>query len=1000
MTIRARCEKCGQEYKVKDKFAGRKFQCKKCGSPFTLPPLDPGAAQEKPKEAGPSGPPGEKGESKSDAEAPPKREEPPEKDEPKSEPGEKKGEEKAAEGKKAVPGKGRKKTGKITAQKKSEAKGADRKKADGKTEKKPPKKSGKKTGVKAGKRKTGVKRRNAKGEEKEGAKKSPLPLIAAGCAAGLLLLVGGVVVVLVLFNPWSSGDTDGSGDSSPTTEESGDGSGEDREESGESGKGEDGEENPGEDPPSESPPDEEPPDEAPPSESPPDEEPPDEEPPSEGPPDEEPPDEEPPSEGPPDEEPPDETPPSEGPPDEAPPSEGPPDEEPPDEVPPSEGPPDEEPPDEAPPSEGPPDEEPPDEAPPSEGPPDEGPPDEPPPPTPSEVAGALMDTLRDAEDGADRSKAATDLGEFIEGHQGEEFAELREKIFLALLTGLDDSDWPVRGAAAAVLGGTGDDRPVDKLIELLGESPEGERGRFSSALTSITSVDMGDSHENWKIWRETGIDDPAEIEARRSKFREFSAKARDEESKVEGGSPRTAMGLWEQALNAALTGPEKGEARARIEALAAKIEALDSETSSLYADAKEAHGSGKSVKAQGICEKILGIDPEHVGAREILNQIVGKRFDEAMAQGRRAEEEEDWEGAKAAYKKAVNFRPDDPDAVAALKKIASLADYLSAMKDGAKAEEEKDWPGAQEAFRRALDARPEDEEAKKRLERAKMAPVIRVLARYFTLPRLGDDQHGNAVVTRDGSRHDPATGLPAEIWLKGAGIEFVLIPPGEFTMGSPTEEPGRQESEGPVRKVIVEKPFYISKYEITQLQWVGLMKNNPCATKVRNFPVDMVGWAEAADYGVKLLEKIGAGAGVDLSVGLPSEAQWEYACRAGAASRYHFGDSDGDLATHSWFAGNAEGQGHPVGQKEPNPLGLYDMHGNAAEWVSDLFSPGYEGAPKDGTARLDGSKEKRIARGGSWLDSDVRSARRMFVEGGKGGAGVGFRLVIWPRAGE
>jgi formylglycine-generating enzyme required for sulfatase activity len=240
-----------------------------------------------------------------------------------------------------------------------------------------------------------------------------------------------------------------------------------------------------------------------------------------------------------------------------------------------------------------------------------------------------------------------------------------------------------------------------------------------------------------------------------------------------------------------------------------------------------------------------------------------------------------------------------------------------------------------------------------------------------------------------------------------AGIEFVLIPAGEFMMGSDNGAP----SEKPVHRVMIRQPFYIGKYEVTQRQWQEVMGNNPSAFKnCDSCPVEQVSWDDAQQFLAKLNERKDG-----LYYRLPSEAEWEYACRAGT-----IGDYAGDVDSMAWYGNNSgssridadtifladPGQffrrlfdngnkTHPVGMKQPNAWGLYDMHGNAWEWCQDWFHDNYNGAPVDGSAWETGRAQDRVVRSGSSFDISlfVRSAHRYMAPPDKRSGPFGFRVV-------
>ena len=190
----------------------------------------------------------------------------------------------------------------------------------------------------------------------------------------------------------------------------------------------------------------------------------------------------------------------------------------------------------------------------------------------------------------------------------------------------------------------------------------------------------------------------------------------------------------------------------------------------------------------------------------------------------------------------------------------------------------------------------------------------------------------------------------------GVKMEFVLIRPGSFQMGSDRN----QYDERPVRKVTLTQPYYLGKYEVTQAQWEKIMGNNPSHFKDPNRPVENVSWEDCQRFLAALRKKVAR------NVVLPTEAQWEYACRAGTTTAYSFGDDVEALSEYSWHSANSDLTTHPVGQKKPNPWGLYDIHGNVFEWCADWYSANYpRGEAVDPKGSAKGSR--RVIRGGAWL---------------------------------
>jgi formylglycine-generating enzyme required for sulfatase activity len=236
-----------------------------------------------------------------------------------------------------------------------------------------------------------------------------------------------------------------------------------------------------------------------------------------------------------------------------------------------------------------------------------------------------------------------------------------------------------------------------------------------------------------------------------------------------------------------------------------------------------------------------------------------------------------------------------------------------------------------------------------------------------------------------------AWGQSAKILTNSIGMKFVLIPAGTFQMGSPTGEPGRT-THGRQHRVTISQPFYLQTTEVTQGQWQRVMGDNPSLFKKcgENCPVENVSWDDAQ----KFIRKLNQMEKTD-KYRLPTEAEWEYACRAGSTGEWCFGDNEADLGEYAWYNENSEKQTHPVGQKKPNAWGLYDMHGNVWEWCQDWYGE-YPAGPVTDPKGPD-SGEKRVLRGGSWVDSArlARSANRDYLSypGFRFYYYVGFRVA-------
>jgi formylglycine-generating enzyme required for sulfatase activity len=232
-------------------------------------------------------------------------------------------------------------------------------------------------------------------------------------------------------------------------------------------------------------------------------------------------------------------------------------------------------------------------------------------------------------------------------------------------------------------------------------------------------------------------------------------------------------------------------------------------------------------------------------------------------------------------------------------------------------------------------------------------------------------------------------GTPAfasETWRNSLGIEFVLIPAGKFMMGSDKGD----DDEKPVHEARLSKPFYLGKYEVTQGQWQAVMGNNPSRFKGDpNRPVEQVAWEDVQTF-IRKLNAIDGGT----TYRLPTEAEWEYAARAGTTTAYSFGDDPRLLGEYAWYSENAKGKTHPVGQKKANAWGLHDMHGNVWEWVQDWYSKPYpSGTVTDPQGPASGSI--RVYRGGSWI-THARYCRVSYRDDHAPGGRVvhlGFRLL-------
>jgi len=195
----------------------------------------------------------------------------------------------------------------------------------------------------------------------------------------------------------------------------------------------------------------------------------------------------------------------------------------------------------------------------------------------------------------------------------------------------------------------------------------------------------------------------------------------------------------------------------------------------------------------------------------------------------------------------------------------------------------------------------------------------------------------------------------------GVSLDLVLIPAGRFRMGSPPEEKDRSKDEMQ-HWVTITRPFYLGKCEVTQEQWQKVAGSNPSWFKSTVNPVERVSWDDCQEF-LKKLNYLGKTKG---QFRLPTEAEWEWACRAGTRGRFCFGDADETLVDYAWYEANSENTSHSVGAKKPNAWSLFDMHGNVWEWCEDWHEQGYYAqSPKcDPPGPATGSL--RVVRGGCW----------------------------------
>ncbi|MEI6971585.1 MAG: formylglycine-generating enzyme family protein [bacterium] len=249
-----------------------------------------------------------------------------------------------------------------------------------------------------------------------------------------------------------------------------------------------------------------------------------------------------------------------------------------------------------------------------------------------------------------------------------------------------------------------------------------------------------------------------------------------------------------------------------------------------------------------------------------------------------------------------------------------------------------------------------------------------------------DDATGILVPT--GLEAAPGEALSIDL---GGGIKLAMvwIPPGEFDMGDADATP--------VHRVKISSGFWMGKYEVTQEQWERVMGSNPSNWKGANLPVEKVSWDMCQEFVRKMNSEFRSQQSEAGQFRLPTEAEWEYACRAGTTTKYWSGDEEGDLARAGWYLANSDSKTHPVGQKAANAWGLYDVHGNVWEWCQDWYGAYSDETVTDPTGP--GTGEYRVVRGGGWsLQSAYsRCAFRYGTHPALRYYGRGVRVVVLPR---
>jgi formylglycine-generating enzyme required for sulfatase activity len=273
-----------------------------------------------------------------------------------------------------------------------------------------------------------------------------------------------------------------------------------------------------------------------------------------------------------------------------------------------------------------------------------------------------------------------------------------------------------------------------------------------------------------------------------------------------------------------------------------------------------------------------------------------------------------------------------------------------------------------------------------RIGRKKLITILAVLLVAISAAGCASDDSGSDSTVSSSA----ASGDSGDEFTNSIGMEFQKIEAGSFDMGT-----SKYAYSQPIHEVRFNDAFYIGTYEVTQAQWEAVMGNNPSEFKGDDLPVESVSWNQVQEFIDKLNEMEDT-----TKYRLPTEAEWEYAAKAGTSTLYSFGEVDDEegpfLSDYAWYRENSYDKTHEVGQKLPNPWGLYDVHGNVWELVQDSWVDSYSDAQEDGSAVDKVSGSQRIARGGGYSSNAnaLESAYRKRQDPRDGDSTIGFRLAM------
>jgi len=366
-----------------------------------------------------------------------------------------------------------------------------------------------------------------------------------------------------------------------------------------------------------------------------------------------------------------------------------------------------------------------------------------------------------------------------------------------------------------------------------------------------------------------------------------------------------------------------------------------------------------------------------VGADQKVAAVLGvqrKRAVEALVEEvKLLLKREEWDKAADVFRRLIELNPDDKRYSKGLARVEREQTMARRYAEGLGAMQQRKWAEAQRAFADVIYLRPDYKDVADQL----------VSANY----QLNTERKE---IEADLARNDQKrTGASTQqAFTNSIGMEFVIIPAGAFTMG----DEGGDIYEKPLHNVNISQSFCLQTTEVSQGQWKKVMGDNPSRFNQcgDDCPVENVSWNYVQGFIEKLneFEKTKA-------YRLPTEAEWEYACRARTNTEYSFGDDATKLGEYAWYSGNSESETHSVATRKPNAWGLYDMHGNVWEWVEDDWHESYNGAPDDGSAWIDNPRgSSRVLRGGGWGNHALicRSAKRLGDRPDSRFGIVGFRL--------